>query len=216
MGEAFFYILGIILEVIVLTPLAGVATVGYCLIFCVKNYITAMAGNLKRVAFDPKSKEPAVENYCFGIGQKQAVQILKDTVSENFSVTLKDTLEFGKDRLDDSDLIAEKIIGLSVIICSSVFITVIASAMAGVAFALHFLLLSLVSLVIYLISGAANLTERLYLWAHKIFADCPVHKERFVVPAFLCPKCGKMHRKLIPNKYGIFHHTCACGNKLPS
>ena len=51
---------------------------------------------------------------------------------------------------------------------------------------------------------------------YKIFiksAVCPTchHKGE---PIYECPTCGAEHKKLYPNEYGIFSHTCQCGEEL--
>lgn len=44
---------------------------------------------------------------------------------------------------------------------------------------------------------------------------CPVCKMAFELPGYRCPSCGAIHYRLRPGRYGILHHTCSCGQKLP-
>lgn len=44
---------------------------------------------------------------------------------------------------------------------------------------------------------------------------CPVCKAPFTLPGYRCPSCGAIHYRLRPNKHGVLHHTCRCGQKLP-
>lgn len=44
---------------------------------------------------------------------------------------------------------------------------------------------------------------------------CPTCKMPFQLPGYRCPSCGAIHYRLHPGRYGILHHTCTCGQKLP-
>ncbi|MCD7892217.1 MAG: hypothetical protein LUG60_00820 [Erysipelotrichaceae bacterium] len=66
--------------------------------------------------------------------------------------------------------------------------------------------------VTYMITFAC---DRIYRLSKGIKLDCEVCKEQFNLPAYECPSCGEKHYKLIPNHFGIFNHTCTCGEKLP-
>ncbi|WEO94269.1 hypothetical protein A6P39_009710 [Streptomyces sp. FXJ1.172] len=35
-------------------------------------------------------------------------------------------------------------------------------------------------------------------------------------PVRLCPACRARHRQLVPGRYGVFHHRCRCGTRLPA
>ncbi len=63
-----------------------------------------------------------------------------------------------------------------------------------------------------------RLADTLFLRIRRIRADCPIHKGAYRIPAFRCsnPECGLLHRHLIPNAYGVWHHRCSCGTRLPS
>ncbi len=44
---------------------------------------------------------------------------------------------------------------------------------------------------------------------------CPTCKMPFQLPGYRCPSCGAIHYRLRPGRYGVLHHTCTCGQKLP-
>ncbi len=49
-----------------------------------------------------------------------------------------------------------------------------------------------------------------------IVSHCPNCQKKFVLPTYICPKCGAKHTALRPSKYGIFMRKCNCGEKLPT
>jgi len=52
--------------------------------------------------------------------------------------------------------------------------------------------------------------------ASRIVQHCPHCYETFDLPVFVCPKCGRKHRQLIPGRSGILVARCECGRFLPS
>jgi len=42
---------------------------------------------------------------------------------------------------------------------------------------------------------------------------CPHCYETFILPEFICPSCGRVHKKLIPGRCGVLFARCAC-NKV--
>ncbi|OLZ64078.1 hypothetical protein AV521_36695 [Streptomyces sp. IMTB 2501] len=45
------------------------------------------------------------------------------------------------------------------------------------------------------------------------YTDCGRTIDR---PVRLCPTCRARHRQLVPGRYGVFHHRCRCGTRLPA
>ena len=68
----------------------------------------------------------------------------------------------------------------------------------------------------YVINAIVWIIDRLSLVSKKISSDCPVCHTRFSMPAFVCPDCGAVHKKLVPGPYGTWKHKCTCGKKIPS
>ena len=62
----------------------------------------------------------------------------------------------------------------------------------------------LVVLAIYVIFTIVWIIDRIYLLKNKIRSDCPTCHSRFLIPTFMCPDCGAMHKKLVPGPYGIW------------
>ncbi|SCW45831.1 hypothetical protein SAMN02910456_01222 [Ruminococcaceae bacterium YRB3002] len=58
------------------------------------------------------------------------------------------------------------------------------------------------------------LTDRIVLIRRSIHNRCPICKRKSVIPVFICPSCGAIHKKLVPGPYGIMKHKCTCGTDL--
>jgi len=43
---------------------------------------------------------------------------------------------------------------------------------------------------------------------------CPHCYEKFEFPEFVCPSCGRVHKKLLPGKCGVLFARCACNKKF--
>ena len=101
------------------------------------------------------------------------------------------------------------------------FVTSLAAAIFGGLFTalisvILIIFLSIFYVFFYLGFSIVWLMDRAYLHHNRIFTACPVCKARSVIPYYKCPKCGKMHKNLVPGKYGVFHRTCECGEVLGS
>lgn len=45
---------------------------------------------------------------------------------------------------------------------------------------------------------------------------CPHCYRTFSIPKYICPYCGRTHKKLVPGKTGVLFARCECGKFLPS
>lgn len=69
----------------------------------------------------------------------------------------------------------------------------------------------------HLLAGGTWLVETLHDLCMGIKVICPECGKHIGLPSYFCPKCGKKHTRLFPSPvYGIFSHTCHCGEKLPT
>ena len=84
------------------------------------------------------------------------------------------------------------------------------------ASAVHVVILLALLAVIYTAFTVVYLAERGYLLAKRFFTVCPHCHTKARLPQYFCPGCGAVHGSLIPSSYGILHHTCRCGQKLPA
>ncbi len=86
------------------------------------------------------------------------------------------------------------------------------SAIYGFIWAVLFEALFLIfMLIFYVLFGLFWVIDRLTLHARKLSNHCPHCNENSLIPEFVCPYCGKIHKKLSPNRYGVFNHQCECG-----
>lgn len=91
----------------------------------------------------------------------------------------------------------------------------------SVVFCVGMLLPQVIAFLCYELVGAtlcgiAWLTDTMFLAILRISNVCDYCHKRFARPVYQCPNCGAKHRDLFPGRYGILHHTCQCGQKLPS
>ena len=78
------------------------------------------------------------------------------------------------------------------------------------------MIVSLFFVLVYIGFSVVWLIDRAYLYHKKIFTACNECKNRFLIPTYLCPKCGAYHTNLTPGVYGILKRKCKCGTKIPT
>lgn len=184
-----------------------------------KNYVIAICNNINFLSWEwEKSSEPARRSYFFGPGYVQ----LRDTVKEAFIMLTVSAGKMSASAKKFADL-ADGLLGFALGIIALVYKIVgyiciygIGTALGAALAAIHGSVTFAVMVVIYIVFSIVWLVDRLYLLKNKIRSICPVCKSRFLIPVFECPDCGAMHRSLVPGPYGIWHHRCDCGRKLPA
>lgn len=97
-------------------------------------------------------------------------------------------------------------------------IFIFGSLITALTTVLHIFVLGVILFIIYVLFGITWLIDRIYIAVNKIRNACPNPgcQESFLIPAYECPNCGRVHTKLVPGRYGIWHRTCLCGYKLPT
>jgi len=156
--------------------------------------------------------EPAIKSYFFDKGYRD----LRATIAESWERNLASSREhfekasrlFPGGETDKAQAILWGTAGISVVLFgTAVFLA---------ASAIHITILLTFFLLIYLAFSLVYLTERAYLTWKRFFTVCPECHAKSRLPEHFCPRCGEIHRQLIPSSYGILHHTCQCGEKLPA
>lgn len=99
---------------------------------------------------------------------------------------------------------------------AGVSVVVFGTALFLAASVVHIAVLAAFFLAIYLGFSMVYLTERGYLAWKGFFSVCPECHSKRPLPEYFCSRCGAVHRRLIPSSYGILHHTCRCGERLPA
>lgn len=191
-----------------------------------KNYFGPVQRNINFKEWEwAKDDEPAKRSYFFGPGYSQVISVIKESLSlctQTLKKYKKEFDEWEAESYKNTGFFAEiGYFGLLIArycklyICA-VIATVISLGLTVVLSSIHFAITFAFMIIIYVIFTIAFITDRIYLLSNKIKSVCPECKERFTVPSFVCPNCGRVHKKLVPGPYGIFKHVCTCGNKLPS
>lgn len=201
---------------LVVVSVAAVA-VGFCTAFA--NYFKAVRGNINFRNWEwEKDDEPAKRSYFFGPGYAQLVGTIK-TAFEYNSLSGEKVSTTAKGFKGDSDGIwggIKSIFGVVYLIIADICIYVIGTILCAVFGLIHGVITTAVMILTYIIFTIVWIIDRLYLLKNKIRSDCPVCHSRFLIPTFMCPECGAMHKKLVPGPYGIWKHKCTCGHKIPS
>ncbi len=194
---------------------AGAAIFYYiCAIIQYANpYIATSGRSFKDVFVDSsKHKQEYVrrKSYFFGPGFFSLKRTISCAWSSNF-----EALRAAWELPGEAEHWYSKILYFLVFLVFSAAVLVAGTAATLAFSAVHCCVILTVMLLVYLIFSIVWIIDRIYLKAHSINSMCPYCKARFTVPAFACT-CGKKHTRLVPSSYGVFHHKCVCGKKLPT
>ena len=179
---------------------------------CVRCYKRELPGASE---IKPTGTQPAYKQYFF----RQVYFDLRDITKENYATnteSIKHFFNLIKANLYDGDktkLIVTWPIGLSLLIA-----ILLAIVFGGGAYILVTLLHISVALLSFLgiIIGSILLIgiENLNMARNRIFFACPNCYEKYLLPTYICDKCGVKHTKLVPGQYGLLKRECECGNNL--
>lgn len=198
--------------------IAGVAViVGF--ISAVSNYFSAIKNNLNFLHWEwEKDDEPARRSYFFGPGYAQLFATIKSAFELNAASGSKISAT-GKNFKGVSTGIwgaAKAIGGFIYTVVGYICVYVIGMILCAVLGLIHGSITTVFMILSYVIFTIVWIIDRIYLLKNKIRSDCPTCHSRFLIPTFMCPDCGAMHKKLVPGPYGIWKHKCTCGKKLPA
>ena len=174
------------------------------------NYFTALFTNFRFEKPSIKTNvkdEPAIKSYLYGKGLNDLYKIISDTWALNFKL-----IGFF---LNEICFKTELVLSL-IYIGSAISIFLFGSIFSIIISILHFLILGSFFIILSIMFSVVLFIEKIYLHIHRYFAACPYCHTKSLLPEYLCNNCGAIHAHLIPNEYGVFYHTCQCGNKLPS
>lgn len=157
--------------------------------------------------------EPAIRSYFFGKGFRDLQETIRASWWRNHASAQanfrRGGTHFSRDEWGEKGQgILFGTAGISVM----VFGTVVFLA----ASAVHVVILAALLALIYTAFTVMYLAEQAHLALKGFFTVCPVCSEKAALPQYFCPGCGRVHSRLIPSSYGILHHTCLCGRKLPA
>jgi GTPase SAR1 family protein len=208
----------------VIAPVAGIllvvavtGAVVYGLYTSLVSFITSLLVHInpyttyvdKSLAAHSETKR----NYFFGPGYHQ------------ISITVKEALSFQKDRLkglgDWKDSHTGNVWFLDMWIYIFYGVAVFCASVLGFAWIAVFSMLMPAVLipvmcVFYVFFALFWGADRLILMFKAIQSRCPECKRISIVPVFICPNCGRQHKKLTPGPYGILTQKCSCEKRLPA
>ena len=162
-------------------------------------------------------QEPAKISYFYGPGFKDIVKVVQTTGKK-----IRDSV----DAITTASASKTPPVGIimTILVMSVRYAYWLFSAgtmvIASVFFCLFMLMPHVVGFIVIdivglLLSRIVRLLDMLYFQIRKVSNVCDVCHNRFTVPVYVCDKCGAKHYDLLPGKYGILHHACTCGQKLP-
>jgi len=153
--------------------------------------------------------QPARISYFFNKGYMDLVATIKGAWAKN-----GESMEAQKQAMGLSEGFLKKMVHVVALLCIVVF----GSIITAITTLVHVIVLSVFFVLVYILFAGVWLIDRIYILIHKISNACPNPncQDHFLIPAYQCPECGRVHTRLMPGKYGILHRTCLCGNKLPT
>lgn len=160
-----------------------------------------------------KVPEPAIKSYFFGKGYSD----LRATIVQSWQLNMRSASNFSKQANFDKEW--EDVFKGLVYMAAAFSVVVFGTAFFLIASAAHIAILFLFFALIYVTFSLVYLSERAYLFIREFSTVCPYCHEKSFLPEYHCdnnPTCSNIHRRLIPSSYGIFRHTCLCGQKLPA
>lgn len=80
------------------------------------------------------------------------------------------------------------------------------------AWALHWVLLAILQLASWVLIPVWGIIDH----RMRVEQHCPHCYWTFMVPGYICPACGRIHKDLVPGRTGILTARCVCGKFLPS
>lgn len=168
-----------------------------------------------------KPADPAKTSYLFGPGFADISQVIRSTTAKvraNIDDMTRSTVETSEETAFNSAIIrcgwtACRYVYWLACCLGMVIMSVVYCVGMLLPQTIAFLCYELVGLTL---CGAAWLTDTLFLAILRISNVCDYCHKRFARPVYQCPNCGAKHRNLFPGRYGILHHTCQCGQQLPS
>jgi hypothetical protein len=159
-----------------------------------------------------KIQDPAIRSYFFGKGYADLRAVIADTWRRNLASARQELTAMRS--LWPRSWTAK---GVALVRgAAAVSVLIFGTAFFLIASVLHVAILMTFFLLVYLGFTLVYLTERAYLAWKGFFPVCPDCHSKNPLAEYFCPKCGAMHRRLIPSSYGILRRTCKCGEKLPA
>ena len=198
----------------------AIAVIIYGASIAIRNYFRSFVRNRDPYKYYVDKTKGAQKNvlrksYFFGPGYASVIKTAKEAAKDNINV-LKNIRTWIDEHSDTKlEYYSLGIVGWLYLIFSAISIISVGCSVTLLCSAVHLLFMFVVMAIVYILFSAIWIADRIALYHYRINSDCHKCHERYLVPAFVCPNCKRMHTKLIPSAYGILHHICKCGKELP-
>ena len=188
------------------------------LVFAVKNYLAAIRSCVSFTHWEwTRDDEPARRSYFFGPGFAQLTGAVRTAFRLHAASAGKLRAAGRRIRGTNGGVLG------AVRAAGGAIFTTVASAcvycagaiLCAVFAAVHGAVTSLVMAAAAAVFSVVWLADRLYLLWRKIRSDCPHCKTRFLIPAFRCPACSAVHRKLTPGRTESGRTAAPAGRSSP-
>lgn len=213
----------VIPAVVAVSGIAAAITAGIAVLVgffsAVTNYFSAIRNNLNFLRWDwEKDDEPARRSYFFGPGYAQLIATIKNAFELNAEsgAMISVTGSSFKGTSTGTWGVVKAIGGFIYTVVGYICVYVIGMILCAILGLIHGSITTAFMILTYVIFTIVWIIDRIYLLKNKIRSDCPTCHSRFLIPTFMCPDCGAIHKKLVPGPYGIWKHKCTCGKKIPA
>lgn len=154
-----------------------------------------------------RDPQPAKTGYFFGPCYQDIGNAIRESWYANARTAVEHYDEYHRAGLASFGGLYHLFCAISVVSFGTVFFILLS--------ALILVVMSVGFVAAYIVFALVWMFDRAYLLKNKIFISCHECKSKFLIPIYICPKCGARHTRLTPGRYGIFHRTCNCGERLP-
>lgn len=159
-------------------------------------------------------EEPAKANYLLDRAIPDALETARRTLKA-MRKRVKRRIDQGTEALDSSDGAIVRFLHMILKYAAAIALAVFGTLFVLLYALAHLAAVAVAAAPLALACAAVGAAEAIHSRRSGAKGMCPVCKTPYVLPGYRCPSCGQIHYHLKPGCYGILHHTCSCGQKLP-
>lgn len=162
--------------------------------------------------------QPARKSYYFEKGYTDLSNTIKGAWTNNKTSAVHYWSELSKVNSNPDCSGWEKLFKSVLYIFATISVVVVGTIVTVLISIIHIFILLFVMFLVYIAFSIIWGIDRLYLIRNRIFSPCTVctKSSEYLIPTYLCPKCGREHTRLTPGVYGILKRECICGTMLPT
>jgi len=162
--------------------------------------------------------QPARKSYYFEKGYTDLSNTIKGAWTNNKTSAAYYWSELSKVNSNPDCSGWEKLFKSVLYIFATISVVVVGTIVTVLISIIHISILIFVMFLVYIAFSIIWGVDRIYLIRNRIFSPCTVctKSSEYLIPTYLCPKCGREHTRLTPGVYGILKRECICGTMLPT